>query len=472
MLTLDPCRPVAEAIAVGGGRVVALGTAAELRALAGPGTERVDCRGATVLPGLIDPHLHLFGLAARGAHLDCAAAASVGEILDLVRRHAARLPAGAWVRGEGLDEARLGRLPLAAELDAAAPRNPVRLRHRSRHASVLSGRALARLGGKAGGRVVTGLVTGREDAIGRLVGPLPEDVLARGLAEAGCELAALGLTTVADATPRGPRALAPLRRAVVEGSFALRVYAMRPVRGRPWRGAGRLLPGPVKIMVEDGPDGLRPDAAALARWVAAAAAAGAQVAVHCVSAATLVAALAAFARLPRALRAGRRHRLEHVAECPPPLVARIAALGLVVVTNPAFVHWRGDAYRGETEGAARAWLHRARSLAAAGVPLAGASDAPVVPPSPWMGIAAARTRRTAAGRPLAPGERLGAAAALGLFTRGAAFALHADALGWLRPGGPADLVVVAPDPLRAPPDEVAATEVRLTLVDGVRAWPA
>jgi len=108
----------------------------------------------------------------------------------------------------------------------------------------------------------------------------------------------------------------------------------------------------------------------------------------------------------------------------------------------------------------------------AGIPLAGASDAPVVPPSPWVGIAAARVRRTAAGATLGAAERLGARAALRLFTTGAAFALGADRLGMLAPGGPADLVVVEPDPLRAPPDEVADARVRLTLVAGERVWPA
>ena len=106
----------------------------------------------------------------------------------------------------------------------------------------------------------------------------------------------------------------------------------------------------------------------------------------------------------------------------------------------------------------------------AGIPLAGASDAPVVPPSPWVGIAAARARRTAAGATLGAAERLGAGAALRLFTTGAAFALGADRLGTLAPGGPADLVV-EPDPLRAPPDEVADARVRLTLVAGERVWP-
>jgi predicted amidohydrolase YtcJ len=144
----------------------------------------------------------------------------------------------------------------------------------------------------------------------------------------------------------------------------------------------------------------------------------------------------------------------------------------MVVTNPAFVYWRGDVYRQETEGAARAWLYRARSLAAAGVCLAGASDAPVVPANPWMGMAAARTRRTRAGRTLTVGERLDAAGALALFTHGAAFALGAAGFGRLASGAPADVVVVEPDPLTAPADEVADTTVRLTLVAGERAWPA
>jgi predicted amidohydrolase YtcJ len=478
VVTLDAGRPLAEAVAVGGGRILGFGTRSSLRPLVGPRTEAFDCRGATVLPGLIDPHLHLFALAARHSHVDCAApeVRTVEDVLAAVRAQARAQPRGAWVRGDGLDEARLGRLPSAAELDAAAPRSPVRLRHRSRHASVLNGRALRRLGGGPGierrDGVATGLVFGHERALSRLVGRLPEDALVDGLERTARELAALGLTTVADATPRAARALAPLRNAMTAGRFPLRVHAMRPPGARAWRAWGRLHPGAVKFLVEEDPWGLRPRPVTLRRRVLLAAAAGAQVAVHCLGAPTLIAALEAFAALPPALRRGRRHRLEHVAECPPPLVARIAALGLTVVTNPAFVHWRGDVYRDETSSAARAWLYRARSLAAAGVPLAGASDAPVVPPSPWIGIAAARTRRTTSGASLGSGERLDAAAALRLFTSGAAFALGRDDLGRLRAGGPADLVVVEPDPLRAPADEIAEARVHLTLVEGARAWPA
>src|SRR5262249_38721207 len=145
------------------------------------------------------------------------------------------------------------------------------------------------------------------------------------------------------------------------------------------------------------------------------------------------------------------------------------ALGLTVVTNPAFVHRRGDVYRSEAARGTLGWLYRAGTLAAAGVPLAGASDAPVAPADPWLGIAAAPTRGTASGRVPRPRERLAAPRALGLFTTGAAAALEADA-GRLVPGAPADIVVVDPDPLRAPADEIWDTAIRLTLVGGVVAW--
>ena len=468
--------PAATAIAVRDGAVLAIGTLGEVREAAGSAAERIDCGGATVLPGLLDPHLHLLALGARGAHFDCGEHGGVAALLAALRAHAARLPPRAWVRAEGLDETRLERLPTPAELDAAAGGRPVRLRHRSRHASLLGGEALGRLGGargsarQAGGP--TGLVCGREGEIARLLGPLPAALLADGLRALGVELAACGLTTVADATPRARRGLGPIRAAIAAGDLPQRVHVMRRPGTVAWAGEPRLRPGPVKLLVEEGPQGLRPSPPALARAVARAAACGAQVAVHCTGAATLVAALAAFAALPRAQRAGRRHRLEHLGECPPPLVACIAALGLAVVTNPAFVRHRGDVYREETPAVAWGWLYRARSLLAAGVPLAGASDAPVAPLSPWPAIAVARTRRTAGGAVLGPAERVSAAAALGLFTTGAAFALHADDLGRLAPGGPADLVVVEPDPLRAAPDEVADTRVRLTMIAGRIVWPA
>jgi predicted amidohydrolase YtcJ len=127
-------------------------------------------------------------------------------------------------------------------------------------------------------------------------------------------------------------------------------------------------------------------------------------------------------------------------------------------------------YRRETDGAARAWLYRARSLDAAGVPVAAASDAPVIGPDPWLGMAAARTLRTRDGATLGAGERVDAATALAFATTNAAASLRAPRLGRLVPGAPADLIVVPRTSPRAA--AVRRTTVRLDdrRTDRWRAW--
>jgi hypothetical protein len=127
-------------------------------------------------------------------------------------------------------------------------------------------------------------------------------------------------------------------------------------------------------------------------------------------------------------------------------------------------------YRRETAPARWSWLYRARSLAAAGIPLAAASDAPVVPPDPWRLMASARSRRTRRGRVLAPRERLDARSALALVTTGAAAALGRTDVGRLVRGARADVIVVDGDPLRARAAAVARMRPRLTIVDGEVAW--
>lgn len=468
--TLDPDGGCVRAVAVGASGVLALGSMATMRGYRVADTEVIDCEGAAVLPGLIDPHLHLFALAAASAHLDCRRLTQVGALLAAIAARAQRLPAGAWVRGEGVDEAGLDRLPTPAELDRAAGGRPVRLRHRSLHASLLSGRALRRLGSARGHLVGSSLVVGQEEALRAVVGPLPAAVLRDGFRAVGRALAQRGLTTVADATPRTRRSVAPLRDAIGVGDFRLRVFAMRAPGTAEWSANDRLRCGPMKIVLHEEGAELRPTPAVLARLVARAATAGYAVAVHCLGAHALVAALEAFARVPRRWRAGRGHRLEHVAECPPALIAEIARLGLMVVSNPAFIWERGDVYRRESDPATHGWLYRARSLRRAGITMAAGSDAPVAVADPWRAMATARARRTRRGYVLGPREQLTAREALALCTTGAAAALQAPGLGRLRVGGPADLIVVDRDPLRTTPHELAAARVQLTMVGGEIVW--
>lgn len=455
------------AIGIVGGRVAAMGTVASVRRRVGPTAEPLTFRGATALPGLVDPHVHLGGMATREIELDCGSAGSIAELLRAVRASARRTPRGDWIRGAGLDEARLGRLPTAAELEGAAPGVPVRLRHRSRHASVVSTTGLRRLGGVLPRRAIaeSGLVAGREDVVARVVGPVGDDAFVAGLRAVGTTLVERGVTCIGDASPRSGRAAARLAAALGAAEFAPRVLGMGTATGAPWPDDPRLGFAGVKIVVEDDAAGMRPGPATLRRLVRAAAMRGLRVSVHCVSLGTLAAALEAFAAVPPAHRRRRGHRLEHLAECPPELLGALARLEVAVVSNPSFLPARGDVYLAE-RSVPSSWLYPLRSVARAGIAVAAASDAPVTPCDPWATMAAARERRTERGVVVGASERVGARMALTLVCRDAAAVVGRPDLGRLAPGGVADVVVVDRDPVTASAAAVRRSRVLCTVIAG------
>ena len=123
IITVNAGDDVAEAVAVHGGRIVAVGRAADIEALAGPRTETVRLRGQTVVPGFIDPHNHfmLYGQWLAGVDAKWPANKRVEDILGRVRAKAVALPAGQWVVGFGVEDSALEerRFPTREELDAA-----------------------------------------------------------------------------------------------------------------------------------------------------------------------------------------------------------------------------------------------------------------------------------------------------------------------------------------------------------------
>ena len=145
------------------------------------------------------------------------------------------------------------------------------------------------------------------------------------------------------------------------------------------------------------------------------------------------------------------------------MLFRSRNLGLTVVTQPAFVAERGDRYLAEVDPPEQADLYRCASLKAAGVSVAGSSDAPYASPDPWAGMAAAMARQTTGGATLGGAERIGAAEALAMYL-GAA-----DAAGGpprlIEVGAPADLCLLKTplaDALATPAPEL----VRATLIAG------
>jgi predicted amidohydrolase YtcJ len=196
---------------------------------------------------------------------------------------------------------------------------------------------------------------------------------------------------------------------------------------------------------------------------------GFQVAVHAQgdrAIETVLDAYAAVSGMSGPERNPRRHRIEHAGAMYPPLTARAADLGIVIVSQPGFLSALGDGFAEAFPGHGDQ-LYAFGSWRRAGLTVAGSSDAPVISAAPLLGLRDAVTRRTAGGQVLGPGERLTARDALALYTTDAAAAMHReDEIGSLEPGKLADFVVLASNPLRTVPERIADIPVLATVVDG------
>jgi hypothetical protein len=161
-----------------------------------------------------------------------------------------------------------------------------------------------------------------------------------------------------------------------------------------------------------------------------------------------------------------RHRIEHGGAMYPPLAARAAELGIVVVSQPGLISTLGDGFA-EAFGDRSDELYGFRSWQQAGITVAGSSDAPVITADPLLGIRDAILRRTGNGRVLGPAERLTAREALALYTTKAAFAARREGeIGSLEPGKLADFVVLEENPLAANAEQISDIGVLATVLGG------
>jgi hypothetical protein len=478
VVTGDPARPCAGAMALVGGRIAAVGD--EARAAVGPRAAILDAGGATVLPGFIDAHVHLLALARQLAGVDLSGVRSSAELSAVLRAADRALPPGAWLRAYGYDEHCLTerRHPDRELLDRVTRERPARIRHRTRHASVLNSAALGHVARRAPELLRapgverdarTGAPTGiLYDLDGELTPLLPRPghhELARDIAHAGHRLLAAGVTAVDDAgATNGPEERALVGEALAAGMLRQRIRMLWGARrhGLP---ADPTVTG-VKLMLrEDG----EPDAE-FRDLLMEAHRRGLQVAVHAVEGTAIATALAAFeealGRWPRP----HRHRLEHCALCPPPLMERIAALGLGVVVQPGFLHQAGEKYVADVAASERDWLYPLRSFLARGISVAGSSDAPVGPLEPLVAIAAAVGRRTVLGSTVGASESLSLDRALDLYGSGAARMTLGDHRGRIRIGAQADLVILGADLLRTPPEDLPSVPLHAVIVNGRVVW--
>ena len=514
--TGESAQPAAEAFAVRGDRFVAVGAAAGMRALAGPGTEVIDLGGRRVVPGFNDAHWHL--PARKDARLDNAG--SVEVIQQRLEEYAAGLPAGSWVTGRGWMPSDFpGNTADRRYLDAIFPDRPVVLRDRDGHQALANTRALQLAGITRDtpdpedgliARDAQGEPTGLlKEAASRLVRhllpPLSADDTYQLLLEEVAAAARFGLTSLQDATEGGltENERAAVTRALAEGRLLVRYRSAVPfdedvTRGQLERyvadcaaargtlhGCGFtkcILDGTVDaktaVMLDPyvgGGNGLAMlSQQDLDRAVAAYDRAGIQVQVHAIGDGAIRMALDAFERAAKANgTGGRRHRIEHIEVPAPADLPRFRQLGVIASTQAIFATPDASTLQNYVpligpERAARAQPFRL--FDDAGAVQAFGSDYPVYPMDPLLGIYTAVTRQTRAGTPAGgwyPANRIGVEAALAHYTRDAAYASFEESVkGTIAAGKYADFVVLSRDILAVPADELLETRVLMTVMGG------
>ncbi|MFC9553130.1 amidohydrolase [Rhodococcus sp. NPDC056960] len=513
----------AESMIVRDERLTFVGDTATADSLAGD-ARVVDLRGAFVLPGFIDAHTHLLMMGQALQKVDLQSAADLGDIQDRIRRFAAGNPDAPRILGRSwLFPALGGHAPTRQMIDAAESERPVYLDSNDVHSAWVNTAALRELGIDAntpdpiGGRIerdpVTGEATGMlfETAVTQILWPTLAKLISDSerdvaLAAAFEQYLADGVTGAVDMA-LGADEVEALERALAagEGTLPLRVAGhwliertdseeenvrqvheavehQRRLQG-PWlrmAGIKIIIDGVIDsctaAMKEPYADGTNAepiwDLASLAPVVAAADAAGLQVAMHAIGDEASEIALTA---LEQAIDANgirpRRHRMEHLETITTDNVQRLARLGVVASMQPVHAdpaiqdNWRamlGD-HRVER---AFPWPE----MTAAGAVLALGSDAPTAPHPPLPNMYIATTRKSAIDPALAPNlpeYALPMADALAHATRDAAYSCHWDDLtGQLVAGKAADFVVLDGDPFTAGADSLLTARVQLTVVAG------
>src|SRR3984885_14967631 len=521
VLTMDPERPTASAVAVAGGRIVGVYDGKPDIT----GKDVFDLRGLTLIPGFHDAHNHMVGFGLSLTEVDLRVD-SQDELYARVAAKAATTPEGEWVIGSGYDQTRTGAHPDRDALDAIAPNHRVWLKHTSSHMCVVNSLVLAALGiGETvpqvdGGRVAadaagrpTGLLEERaQELVGNLTHPYPLATLTDAVDAAGRHYLAEGITSVTEAGVGGgwigqsPVELAAYVNARDQGRLHVRVELMvisdafHPLGAHPSDGIETgidlglrtgfgddwLRLGPMKIFTDgslvgrtaamsapfEGDPGnsgyLQADADQLTEMIVEAHRAGWRVAAHAIGDRAIDLALDAFAdAADQYPRVRPRHRIEHFAAARPDQVARAAKLGVVAVGQGRFASELGDGMLAAVGAERAAWLYRQRSLLDAGLVLPGSSDRPVASGAPLLGLHDMVNRRTGTGAPFNVAEAITAAEALRAYTWGSAYAAKQEHVkGSMTPGKLADFTVLSEDPTAVAPDRIASLEVLAAFLDG------
>jgi hypothetical protein len=503
IVTMDPARPTARRVGVWRGRIFALDEAL-------PAERVVDLQGATVLPGLIDAHVHLAWTGFEQINPSIAGCATPDEALAVIGAAAAGRAPGDWVDVAGYDQRALGRHLTATELDSVAADRNVYLVHQSGHACVVSSGVLGQL--PAGVPQESGLLAESGMAAVRdLRRPYPVTELAGAIERAARTCLSEGITTAAEAGIAGGmvgnsaaevaayQLLADTGRLPIRVQLMVAADVLHPLAAHPSDriprgldlglrtgfGGDRLAIGALKIFTDGGMmartaaltrdyEGLDhngqlfADTEVIAGHIRDGHLAGWQLAIHAIGDRAVDVVLDALEQAQRAhRRPDARHRIEHAGLVRPDQLKRFAATGAIAVIQPNFLWYNGEDYVSIMGEHRAPWLYRGRAFLDHDITLIGSSDRPVTPGAPLRAIQFMVSRSASTGRLIGPDEGITVQEALRAYTIDAAHALRWDhILGTITPGKHADLTILAEDPSRVDPSRIADIEIVATLLGG------
>ncbi len=526
--TLDPSRPQAEALAVRGDKIAAVGTSKEISAYIGPKTEVVDLGGKLATPGWIDSHLHFTGIGEAKLVLDLTKARSWEGIVAMVAEAVMTAKPGEPITGRGwhqekwdkAPEPNVNGLPLHTALSRVSPDNPVILTHASGHSCLANAKAMemaeitAQTPNPSGGEII-------KDAQGQPIGAFLET--AQGLVSAAerrwaasrtpaereaervkvVELAdreclSKGLTTVHDAGV-GWSTVELYKKIIDQGRLGIRLNVMLSEPNRrlaanaaAWKtigyGGGHLTVRSIKRLIDgalgargawllepyaDDPasSGLNTENLASLRETARIAIEnGFQLGIHAIgdraNRETLDIYEEAFKSHPAAKDV--RWRVEHAQHMAPSDIPRFGRLGVIAAMQG--IHCTSDGpwvpkRIGEKRASEGAYAWR--SLMKTGAVIANGTDSPVEEVDPLPSFYAAVTRRMKNGRTFYPEQKMTREEALRSYTLNGAFAAFEETVkGSLVSGKLADITVFTRDIMTCPEDEILKAEAAMTIVGG------
>jgi hypothetical protein len=513
--TLEPAHPEAQALAVRAGRLVAVGSEADVARAVARDAHVVDLEGRTVVPGFVESHCHFLttGLTLRQVEIRTPPNTSIKDVQARLAEYVRGVPPGQWIQGWGYDDTLIAecRGLTRQDLDAAAPEHPVYFRHISGHLSYANSRALAIAGVGRGARSPDGgaIVLGAD---GEPTGELHERPaqhlvsqhipaygyadLRQALRDATPIFARVGVTSLHDALVGLNAGLADFHAyqdGVAAGEVPIRatLFPSYTLLGQfmfhSGFGTDRLRLGPLKHVADGSIQGHtaalcdpyhdRPGLKGLhvlsprqlVDGFREAHALGFQLATHGNGDAAIESILDAYETVLRERpRADHRFRIEHCQMATEAQLDRMQRLGVLASFFAVHTYFWGDRHRRLFLGPGRAQrIDPLHSALGREIHFALHSDCPVTPVSPLGSIWSAVTRITREGEVLGPEQRILARDALRAFTLDAAYLAHEDYLkGSLAPGKLADFVVLDGDPLAMSPEEIKNIRVEQTVVGG------